>query len=57
MNLVQADAVVRNIHLTAHLASTPLPVLGDRVQLAQVLLNLIANAMEAVAASRPSHAG
>ncbi len=54
MRLVQADAVVRNIHLTAHLASTPLLVRGDRVQLAQALLNLIANAMEAVTAVEPS---
>jgi signal transduction histidine kinase len=54
VNLVQADAVVRNIHLTAQLSSTPLLVRGDRVQLAQALLNLIANATDAVATSEPS---
>ncbi len=36
------------------LASTPLLVRGDRMQLAQALLNLIANAMEAVTAVEPS---
>ena len=54
VNLVQSDAVIRNIHLTTDLTSTPLHVLGDRVQLAQALLNLIANAMDAVAAVEPS---
>ena len=54
VDLVQSDAVIRNIHLATQLTSTPLHVLGDRVQLAQALLNLIANAMDAVAAVEPS---
>jgi len=54
VDLVQGDAVIRNIHLATQLTSTPLHVLGDRVQLAQALLNLIANAMDAVAAVEPS---
>ena len=54
VDLVQNDAVIRNIHLATQLTSTPLHVLGDRVQLAQALLNLIANAMDAVAAVEPS---
>ncbi len=47
--LVRADAASRAIFLE-HLPSPELPpVCGDRVQLSQVLLNLVLNAMDAVA--------
>jgi signal transduction histidine kinase len=55
VNLVHSDAAVRNIQLTTDLTSAPLVVIGDRVQLAQALLNLIANAMDAVAAVESPH--
>ena len=48
MTLVRSDAERRRVDLIAHLDG-PHPVLGDRVHLQQVLLNLIMNAMDAVA--------
>jgi signal transduction histidine kinase len=53
MALVRADAATRGIALE-HGASPNLPLItGDRVQLSQVLLNLVLNAMEAVAGQPP----
>jgi C4-dicarboxylate-specific signal transduction histidine kinase len=49
LKLVRADAERRHVELTARLDG-PHPVQGDRVHLQQVLLNLIMNAMDAVAA-------
>lgn len=47
--IVRADAASRSIFLE-HLPSPELPAVhGDRVQLSQVLLNLVLNAMDAVA--------
>ena len=48
LTLVRADAERRRVDLIAHLDG-PHPVQGDRVHLQQVLLNLIMNAMDAVA--------
>jgi C4-dicarboxylate-specific signal transduction histidine kinase len=45
---VRADAAARNIRLELHLADGIGPVLGDRVHLQQVLLNLLLNAVDAV---------
>ena len=46
--LVESDVVVRNIHLTVGFSGEPLLVRGDRVHLAQALMNLITNAIEAL---------
>ena len=45
--LLQADADHRNTRLELSLTSAPLSVIGDPVQLQQVVLNLVLNAMEA----------
>ena len=53
MRLVNGDAGARSIEITTKL-SPQLPVIqGDRVHLQQVLLNLVINAMEAVAHQAP----
>ena len=51
VQLVANDAQLRGALLTPRLADTPLPIRGDGVQLQQVVLNLIINALEAVSAS------
>ena len=52
--LVGGDAVVRNVSIRLELAPGLPPVWGDRVQLQQVLLNLILNGLDAM---RESDAG
>ncbi len=47
-NLVHSDAVIRNVTLEVDLDGESPIVLGDRVQLQQVVLNLLVNAMEAI---------
>jgi C4-dicarboxylate-specific signal transduction histidine kinase len=47
--LVEASLVRRNIMVTCRLEPGPSPILGDRVQLQQLLLNLISNAADAMA--------
>ncbi|WP_257463080.1 sensor histidine kinase [Archangium lipolyticum] len=51
--LVSNDAQLRGASLTLHLAGSPLPVKGDGVQLQQVVLNLIVNALDAVSPCPP----
>ncbi len=52
--IVRADAVSRQVALE-HLPAPGIPaIIGDRVQLSQVLLNLVINAMDAVAELPPS---
>ena len=46
--LVGSDAIIRNIAITLDLDPQPIIVRGDRVQLQQVILNLLVNAMEAI---------
>jgi signal transduction histidine kinase len=46
--LVADDALTRNIRIRLDLGSEPRLVKGDRVQLQQVVLNLLLNAMEAI---------
>ena len=48
-SLVQTDTVLRGAITTLELADGPLPVRGDRIQLQQVVLNLILNGLEAMA--------
>jgi signal transduction histidine kinase len=52
--LVKNDALIRNVSMRLDLASELPGVLGDRVQLQQVLLNLVLNGLEAL---RPPWAG
>ena len=48
MALVRTDAIDRHINLEAQLPDDLPPVRGDKVQLSQVLLNLVVNAFDAV---------
>ena len=47
--LVSSDAIIRNVSLTLDLGPGSPTVRGDRVQLQQVVLNLLINALDAVA--------
>ena len=49
--LVHTDAILRNLAIDLELAPDLSPVQGDRVQLQQVLLNLVLNGMEAMGPS------
>jgi signal transduction histidine kinase len=51
--IVQPDARARQIEVDLELADGVRPILGDRVHLQQVLLNLLMNAMDAVVAVPP----
>ena len=52
--LVHADAAVRHVTLTCSAAADLPPILGDRIHLQQVLLNLLVNAMDALEACPPN---
>jgi len=52
--LARVDALARHITLDWHIEPDLPPVLGDRVQLCQVLLNLILNGMDAVGDAQSS---
>jgi len=45
---LSALAIAREVGLTSFIVPTPLPVKGDPIQLQQVILNLIVNAMDAM---------
>ncbi len=53
LDLTHSDFLVRRISVTTRLASDLPPVLGDRVQLQQVLLNLVLNACDAMTEVEP----
>jgi signal transduction histidine kinase len=46
---LSVQAAARDVRLSSSLVQKPLPVNGDHVQLQQVILNLVLNAMDAVA--------
>jgi C4-dicarboxylate-specific signal transduction histidine kinase len=46
--LIASDAVIRNVSVSFDIASRPLAITGNRVDLEQALLNVVTNAMEAV---------
>ena len=50
-NIYGSDTLIRNIRVVLELDGEPALVRGDRVQLQQVTLNLLLNAMEAIAES------
>jgi PAS domain S-box-containing protein len=54
LELAHSDLVVRSVATTARISPSLPTVRGDRVQLQQVLLNLIANACEAMTETEPS---
>ena len=53
VHLVQADLIVRGVTVVQDLARDLPPITGDQVQLQQVILNLILNAADAMAANAP----
>lgn len=52
--LVQREISRNGVQLHTTLADTPLPVQADRIQLQQVIINLLVNAMQAMTAHRSS---
>src|SRR5581483_10792102 len=48
VNFLFAFAIARRFELTCVIAGKPLPIKGDQVQLQQVVLNMIVNAMDAM---------
>ena len=54
LKLAQGDLIARNISASTNLTPAIATVRGDRIQLQQVLLNLILNAADAMSASAPN---
>lgn len=54
IDLLSGLAVGRQVELRSSLSTNPLPVKGDRVQLQQVMVNLIVNGMDAMSELPPS---
>ncbi|MFO1477784.1 MAG: ATP-binding protein [Verrucomicrobiota bacterium] len=53
LRIISSDLIGRGISVRTTLAVNPPQIMGDRVQLQQVLLNLILNACDAMAANPP----
>ena len=51
--LVASDAILRNVSVSFDLSPEPLTVVGNRIDLEQVLLNVLTNAVDAVTTSPP----
>jgi len=51
LEIAHSDLVARRVSVTTRLKPSLQPVLGDRIQLQQVLLNLVVNACEAMSAT------
>ena len=49
VRIASAQAAVRDVKLNSNLAEQPLRVNGDKIQLQQVILNLIVNGIDAIA--------
>jgi signal transduction histidine kinase len=56
IELLRGDALARRVTLECTIPDTLPPVLADRVQVSQVLLNLLVNGMDAVSQSRSAAA-
>ncbi|MBF0123648.1 MAG: PAS domain-containing protein [Candidatus Omnitrophica bacterium] len=54
IGLVSADAIIRNDNLKTNLAGDLPIIYGDRIQLQQVLLNLISNSLDAMESNQDS---
>jgi len=54
LRLVHSEMIIRRVAVEKQLDTTVPPVLGDRIQLQQVVLNLIVNAAEAMAECVPT---
>jgi len=52
VELTRSEVLQRNVSLTTELSANLLPITADRVQLQQVLLNLIINAAEAMSGNK-----
>jgi two-component system sensor kinase FixL len=55
VTLVQSNAISRRISLDVQLDAGMVPVWGDRIQIQQVVLNLLVNAFDAVAECAPEN--
>jgi signal transduction histidine kinase/integral membrane sensor domain MASE1 len=53
VRLLSVDATLRNVSIQLDLATPPATVTGDRIQIQQVVLNLLLNAMDAMANCPP----
>jgi signal transduction histidine kinase len=48
LEVISSLAAGRKVELTSLITQNPLPVLGDRIQLQQVILNLVVNGIDAM---------